>query len=601
MNDVIHRRRLAGAPRAGFTLLELIIATTLTLLLIGMVVQAFAFVSDGVFNSRANMDLSDQLRNAKHRLIMDLRGTTAPTIPPLDPSADYGYFEYAEGANVANTVGGDTGTIVNSTNLTKNTVMGDLDDILMFTTASYDEGFIGKAGSLAGKTRYAEVAWFLRQATGINGVTGGSINLGYYNLHRRIWLVNPNSLWSSSYAGADQSMRQELGLYESQASPLAINGIKTVSPQVNANSLGDLTMRERRSIHQPYVWPYDMMYVVGNTVIHRPSAWPGAAPVLSLPTLNNQSHGNFPNPVAEKSSSTPGGGTKLNQSWRITTTVGDAESSPSPYLTFNLAGGGREPEDIILSNVVSFDVKAWDPGAPVFRATPTTAPNTDPNATVVGLIVPGDGGYGGDGVSPRPLGALQKFISSPTAYPPVGFGAYADLNYMWLNNAGPVVNQARRIAYEKALAKIEKSGANQPKLPRAAFGFGTPNNPLSGYSPVGVQYPAVYDTWSRHYEYDGVDNDGDGRIDEGTDGIDNNGNGFIDEENVDGVDPTTGAQNGVPGVDLNADGIDDDIGEREAPPPFAAPLRGIKITIRVMEQDSRQVREVTILHEFLPL
>ena len=167
---------------------------------------------------------------------------------------------------------------------------------------------------------------------------------------------------------------------------------------------------------------------------------------------------------------------------------------------------------------------------------------------------------------------------------------------MWLNNAGPVVNRARQLAYGEALKAIEKKGARQPKLPRPAFGFGTPNHLLSGSSPVGRQYPAVYDTWSRHYEYDGISNDddnGDGKIDgkdqidEGTDGVDNNGNGFIDEENVDGVNA-----NGTPA---------NDIGEREAPPPFAAPLRGIKITIRVMEQDSRQVREITILHEFLPL
>jgi len=38
-----------------------------------------------------------------------------------------------------------------------------------------------------------------------------------------------------------------------------------------------------------------------------------------------------------------------------------------------------------------------------------------------------------------------------------------------------------------------------------------------------------------------------------------------------------------------------------APQPYSAPplgLRGIQIKIRVFEPDSRQIREVTIIHDF---
>ena len=43
----------------------------------------------------------------------------------------------------------------------------------------------------------------------------------------------------------------------------------------------------------------------------------------------------------------------------------------------------------------------------------------------------------------------------------------------------------------------------------------------------------------------------------------------------------------------------DDPSELEAPPPYRYPLRGIQIKIRAFENDTKQVREVTIVNEFL--
>jgi hypothetical protein len=82
---------------------------------------------------------------------------------------------------------------------------------------------------------------------------------------------------------------------------------------------------------------------------------------------------------------------------------------------------------------------------------------------------------------------------------------------------------------------------------------------------------ATYDTWSLHYEYDGLDQDGDGLVDEGT-------NGFDDDE-INGVD---------------------DIGERETAPPYADPLRGVQVTVRVYEPGTRQLRQSTVVVDFIP-
>ena len=36
------------------------------------------------------------------------------------------------------------------------------------------------------------------------------------------------------------------------------------------------------------------------------------------------------------------------------------------------------------------------------------------------------------------------------------------------------------------------------------------------------------------------------------------------------------------------------------PPPYPYPLRGIQVKIRAFEPDSKQIREVTVVQDFLP-
>ena len=84
--------------------------------------------------------------------------------------------------------------------------------------------------------------------------------------------------------------------------------------------------------------------------------------------------------------------------------------------------------------------------------------------------------------------------------------------------------------------------------------------------------PALtYDTWSSHFESDGIDNDGDGDSDEGTNGFDDDADGTIDE-----------------------------IDESETSAPYPVALRGLEIRIRCYEPSSRQIRQVTVRHTFVP-
>jgi hypothetical protein len=81
---------------------------------------------------------------------------------------------------------------------------------------------------------------------------------------------------------------------------------------------------------------------------------------------------------------------------------------------------------------------------------------------------------------------------------------------------------------------------------------------------------SLYDTGSFSYENDGIDQDGQYGPDQLTNGFDDNGVGGVD-----------------------------DLSEVEGSIPYAVPLKGIQVKIRVFEPDSRQIREVTVTEDFL--
>ncbi len=170
----------------------------------------------------------------------------------------------------------------------------------------------------------------------------------------------------------------------------------------------------------------------------------------------------------------------------------------------------------MLSYLLAFDVKVFDP---------TVSVRLNDAANPAEALLPGDSGYG----------------TAPVAT--FGFGGYVDLFYN---------RYAASPASTFSGEPVAKSGLVSAVL-------------------AAQRQPAVYDTWSMHYEYDGFDQFGDGLVDLGTNGIDDDG--------INGVD---------------------DAGERETSPPYPYPLRGIEVRFRVIDVDSRQVRQVTVAADFVP-
>jgi hypothetical protein len=411
----------------------------------------------------------------KYRLQLDLEGVTTVMLPPQRPESARGYFELTEGQGNANTL------------LATDSTVGDIDDVLMFTTRSSQSPFVGKFGATSIESNVAEVAWFVRGRT----------------LYRRVLLVAPGK----ALAILDTGPPGPNGILEpgEVASPFYNYYDLSVRRQgVNLvpNTLSDLTRPECRFAH------WQLPNFASHP--HRITGWAA----LGLPTLRECS---APGWVA---------GAQLPVVSLNPRGTFDAWNTPHPWEELdevtgtlntppnNFMGGSRIAEDVILNNVIGFDVKVWDAKAPVVSSDSGNE-----------ALVPGDPGY---------PDALGKVDSDPARL--VSYGAYVDLGY------GHRIN-------------VNYSGIST---------FSGPGDPRS-------RLIRVYDTWSFHYEHDGQDQNVNNLIDEGTNGFDDNNDGAVDDYN-----------------------------ELEMPPPYPYPLRGIQIKIRAFEPDSRQIREVTVVVDFVP-
>jgi type II secretory pathway component PulJ len=417
---------------AAFTLVEIMVALALSLLLLAAVISMFGKVSEGIGDSRSLLEMADRLRLAEERLQLDLAGVTVTMNPPANPANNPGYFEYIEGPATTGTGVSSNIAVNNDTGNTDQTV-GDFDDILMFTTRSSSQPFVGKypAGTNGvGTSTVAEVAWFVRGHT----------------LHRRVLLVMPGANLSAVttptgyYANNDISARWN-----------------STTNKMVPNTLASLTDRKYRFAHPNYSRDYWLWTYKGD---------PNNRQFPTLPTLNECSASNW-------STEQYGGTATLTWATSGASSPDFWTNVPGHCVADNalMTGGTRVSDDIILNNVIGFDVKGWDP--------------------------------------------VRKM--------------YVDLGDTGTGN-----------------------------------GLGHYGNSLQG----GTATAKIYDTWSTSYFY--MDKKGN-FSDIASNGLDDDGNGVIDDD-----------------------------GEKFNPVPYPVPLRGIQVKIRVFEPDSKQIREVTVVQDFLP-
>lgn len=536
------------APRHGMTLVEMLVAMALSLIIILAVTQVFRVVGDNVLASRAVTELSGQLRTAGDQLRTDLSQLTVPVRPWTDLSSGQGYFEIYEGPFWDMGLGDGAAaapTVPRDQPFFTNTAFGDFDDVLMFTVRSQGEPFIAQVPITflpSGKVQsnVAEILWFTRwdDRNGDQQPDPGEVTL-----HRRALLVLPElntthtdglpiltlgaGLTSGDFYNTfDISVGYRPGLDASGSS----TWIRF------ANSLENLSLRENRTAHripeqEPVAQPNLNFPFLLSRALLRPRGTvltsPESPPLWGVPTVNDD-------------------GNTATDDFREAGTFGsDDLTAIAPGVLGNAFGS-----DVILSNLLAFDVKVYDPTVPIVQADPTAGVSTD-------AMLPGDPGY------------LQR--SGGPARTIIGQGGYVDLFYSRYTPG--ITSTFSNAPLNRSGMALNSSG--MPRLPETIWGVST--------------IPTVYDTWSIFYEHDGVDQDGimgmdifrdpslAPVIDQGTDGVDNR------------VFSTGAYLNGV-----------DDVGERETSPPYPVPLRGVQVRIRLIDPDTRQVRQVTVASDFIP-
>jgi len=248
--------------------------------------------------------------------------------------------------------------------------------------------------------------------------------------------------------------------------------------------------------------------------------------------------------------------------------------------------GDRRGEDVMLSDALGFDLRVYDPGAPLYGVREIPTSSTEPVGTI---LSPTDSAWRGAYSADIPVvPSATDYVGDATIAPMVGQGAFVDLGYGFQLGRPqfPPGSSAVSPWFFTAKALSDVYIESRTTLADAA------NSQLApGY--------AVFDTWSFHYENNGVNEDRlrydgsnwlavDNLVDEGTNGLDDVGSysdGYVENLTVSPFNPRLGP---------------DDVGERETAPPYNKPLRGLQVLLRLYERDSRQVRQVSVNQHFVP-
>ncbi len=494
-------RPVPGHCRAGLTLVEILIAMTMTLIVLGVMIAVFSRSSQEMARGRALMEMHNDLRVCSDLLRDDLERVTVDLRPWALESAPNGYFEYVEGPRRdASEIGIDPTRINNLNN-----VRGDFDDILAMTVRSdgipfrgrriIPLGFPGAGSTETVESNIAEIIWFTNWDDRDNNSSVGVEER--VTVYRRVLLIRPDLALASAPTPEQFFLMNDISA--------SFYGVAAGDPP-QQNSLEDLAKRENR---------------FGHVV----------APVTLL------------NPYLHQLDRTFLANTQLS--------TGNLATLASP-LFLQVAGS-----DVVANDVVGFDVRVWSPDAQVRMSDPA-GPTGFTDAV---LIQPGDAAY-----------AFFGNANVATVANAAGLGAFVDLGYGTDIGPAPYTGNANN-----ALTCPQFATSPNPKS-RLEYPFVPPPVP----PPAVPLVDRVYDTFSTHYETNGLDDDdgGSGPVDEGTDGLDTNP--------PDPPGPPLPSGNGV-----------DDVGEREVEPPYPFTVRGIKVTFRTVHRESAQMHQTAVVQSYV--
>lgn len=227
--------------RRGLTLIEIMIALTMTLIVLGAMMQAFQYASGQMQLGRATMELANRLRSAEELLRSDLSHLTVEPRPYTETTNPNGYFEIIDGVMRDKT---------NAEGI--NSYLGDVDDVIAMTVRSDGQFFRGRhipdntTSSKVIESSIAEVMWY---TTFVDRNSDDLIDLTEsVKVHRRVLLIRPDMGPWEDLASAEVTFLMQ----NNDISCRIVFDATDNNYNVYANSLSDLAVRRNRFCHQWY-------------------------------------------------------------------------------------------------------------------------------------------------------------------------------------------------------------------------------------------------------------------------------------------------------------------------------------------------------------
>jgi len=235
------------STRSGLTLIEIMVALTMTLIVLGAMMSAFRFAGEKMQLGRSVMEMANRLRTAEELLRSDLANLTIDPRPYTASTSPNGFFEYIEGA------GDDSsGNASLSWGGAANNYVGDIDDVIGMTVRSPDgRKFRGTVLGAVQESTMAEVWYFpFVNEKNVDGVIDLDDSV---KLHRRALLIRPD-LYSASGGRIGSSGRSLANVQRFvRNNDLSVRVIADdatfTSFSIFANSLADLAVRKNRFAH----------------------------------------------------------------------------------------------------------------------------------------------------------------------------------------------------------------------------------------------------------------------------------------------------------------------------------------------------------------
>lgn len=643
----------ARRSRSGFTLLEVLVATAVTLLMMVALAKIFSDIGRSMKQGRAALELNGRLRDVTYRIQTSLNNATASPNSPPGTVRGRGYTEIYDGPATEHSAQQLVGSLVNR--------FGDVDDILMFTARAGDIWFTGKVPGfiLQGRapttldadgngrfddfenlisiaSQHAEIAVWMQPV-----VAGEKPGFTFQNPQRDLsYLVgNPAFYQDNDSDGLPDSwrlhyrvniIRPDLNLPSGVLPNDIGNGLFVVGPQSVSLPDGSST-----SLPSPIC---DMYRVHGVCDLSMRRLFDGDGTTRDFVAANSlEDLENPANRFAHVQVPIPGTASTTMPLLALTPALPIHNQEP---LFFDFSGGApsvggsgligsgflhpaysllgeRVGEDILANDVLAFDIKAYDPGVPILASEGADAgagsqgEDDDGNGTVDDASERGWAGSDDLILSPNDPGYgiyLTQLIANgvPAANVTVGTGEYVDLAW------------ARKLdSHSLAAGGSTATGAMNLWSPFSGYSFNNfANNSLPKYTDGLTQsgktlvttgglivMQPTYDTWTDFFERDGVLQAQLGTNSVGTVRV----NGAINLYGMSGndigtVQPVWRRTNVDPAYDgLDNDGVSgaDNQSEFETSAPFDVPLRGIKISVRMENPGAREVRELPVSVEFV--